>query len=69
MRRWALVPNGLEPNGLLDGAWLAPCAAVATVLIIKRGRICAGDNLSVILSLYTLCGTVAVTVSYGVVLV
>ena len=33
-----LVPNGLEPYGLPDGAWLAPCAAVATILIVKRGR-------------------------------
>jgi hypothetical protein len=33
-----LVPNGLEPYGLPDGAWLAPCEAVATILIAKLGR-------------------------------
>lgn len=39
MHRWALVPNGIEPYAWLpDGAWLAPCAAVVTILIAKRGR-------------------------------
>ena len=33
-----LVPNGLEPYELPDGAWLVPCAAVATTLMVKRGR-------------------------------
>jgi len=33
-----LVPKRLEPYGLPDGAWLAPCAAVATILDGKRGR-------------------------------
>jgi hypothetical protein len=28
----------LEPYGLPDGAWLAPCVAVATILIAKRGH-------------------------------
>jgi hypothetical protein len=38
VHRWALVPNGLEPYGLSDSAWLAPCVAVATILIVQRGR-------------------------------